>query len=188
VHKTELGAVRIDLRDEEGLKDALDAMDVRLAHAGLRAESYLLQEMASGGHEVIFGVSTDARFGPLLMFGLGGKYVEVFEDVRFGVPPLSREEASDMVHGIRGARLLHGVRGEAAAWDDEAAPVEALTPRELDVLRLLADGAVNRAIGERLGISDHTVKFHLSAIFGKLGVTTRTAAVRRALRLGWIDA
>jgi DNA-binding NarL/FixJ family response regulator len=76
----------------------------------------------------------------------------------------------------------------AAAWDDEAAPMEALTPRELDVLRLLADGAGNRAIGERLGISDHTVKFHLSAIFGKLGVTTRTAAVRRALRLGWIDA
>jgi len=115
VHKTELGAVRIDLRDEEGLRDALAAMEVRLERAGLRAESYLLQEMASGGHEVIFGVSTDARFGPLLMFGLGGKYVEVFEDVRFGVPPLSREEASDMVHGIRGAKLLQGVRGEAAA-------------------------------------------------------------------------
>lgn len=75
------------------------------------------------------------------------------------------------------------------AWhgDAEDAPHEALTPRELDVLRLLAEGAGNRAIGERLGISDHTVKFHLSAIFGKLGVSTRTAAVRRALGLGWID-
>ena len=66
-------------------------------------------------------------------------------------------------------------------------PIEALTPREHDVLMLLADGAGNRAIAERLGISDHTVKFHLSAIFGKLGVTTRTAAVRRALRLGWVE-
>jgi DNA-binding NarL/FixJ family response regulator len=66
-------------------------------------------------------------------------------------------------------------------------PVEALTPREHDVLRLLAEGAGNRAIAERLGISDHTVKFHLTAIFGKLGATTRTAAVRQALRLGWID-
>lgn len=76
----------------------------------------------------------------------------------------------------------------APAWDDDAdAPLEALTPREHDVLTLLAEGAGNRAIAERLGISDHTVKFHLSAIFGKLGVTTRTAAVRRALRLGWID-
>jgi len=66
-------------------------------------------------------------------------------------------------------------------------PLEVLTPREHDVLMLLAEGAGNRAIAERLGISDHTVKFHLSAIFGKLGVTTRTAAVRRALRLGWIE-
>jgi len=72
-----------------------------------------------------------------------------------------------------------------AARDD--APIETLTPREHDVLALLAEGAGNRAIADRLGVSDHTVKFHLSAIFGKLGVTTRTAAVRRALRLGWID-
>lgn len=71
--------------------------------------------------------------------------------------------------------------------DDPDTPLETLTPREHDVLTLLADGAGNRAIAERLGVSDHTVKFHLSAIFGKLGVTTRTAAVRRALRLGWID-
>lgn len=79
-------------------------------------------------------------------------------------------------------------RATASAWDDDAdTPLEALTPREHDVLTLLAEGAGNRAIAERLGISDHTVKFHLSAIFGKLGVTTRTAAVRRALRLGWID-
>lgn len=77
----------------------------------------------------------------------------------------------------------------AVAWvtDGDDTPHESLTPRELDVLRLLAEGAGNRAIGERLGISDHTVKFHLSAIFGKLGVSTRTAAVRRALGLGWID-
>ncbi len=83
-----------------------------------------------------------------------------------------------------------GVRpAGAASRRDEAdqPPLEALTPREHDVLMLLADGAGNRAIAERLGISDHTVKFHLSAIFGKLGVTTRTAAVRRALRLGWVE-
>lgn len=78
--------------------------------------------------------------------------------------------------------------GPVARRDEpDEPPLEALTRREHDVLMLLAEGAGNRAIAERLDISDHTVKFHLSAIFGKLGVTTRTAAVRRALRLGWIE-
>ena len=71
--------------------------------------------------------------------------------------------------------------------DREERPVESLTPRELDVLVLLADGVGNREIASRLEISEHTVKFHLSAIFGKLGASSRTDAVRRALRSGLID-
>ena len=64
---------------------------------------------------------------------------------------------------------------------------EALTPREKDVLALLADGHRNRDIAERLGISEHTVKFHLAAIFGKLGASTRTEAVRKGMKLGLIE-
>lgn len=64
---------------------------------------------------------------------------------------------------------------------------EALTPREMEVLALLADGYRNREIAERLGISEHTVKFHLAAIFGKLGASTRTEAVRKGLKLGLIE-
>ena len=71
--------------------------------------------MERGGHEVIFGISTDPRFGPLLMFGLGGRYVEVFRDVRFGVTPLAPSEARDMIRGIRGFQLLEGVRGDTPA-------------------------------------------------------------------------
>ena len=67
------------------------------------------------------------------------------------------------------------------------APVEDLTARERDVLALLADGLGNRDIAQALGISEHTVKFHLGAIFGKLGAATRTEAVRRALRLGLVE-
>jgi DNA-binding NarL/FixJ family response regulator len=67
---------------------------------------------------------------------------------------------------------------------EDVMPTESLTPREQDVLQLLAEGLPNRAIASSLGISDHTVKFHLAAIFGKLGARTRTEAVRRGLRRG----
>ena len=65
--------------------------------------------------------------------------------------------------------------------------IEALTAREHDVLALVSDGLANREIATALAISDHTVKFHLASIFGKLGVSTRTEAVQRGLRLGVID-
>jgi DNA-binding NarL/FixJ family response regulator len=70
---------------------------------------------------------------------------------------------------------------------DEGRLVDPLTARELEVLAQLADGLSNRAIASRLGISDETVKFHLSAIFGKLGASNRTDAVRQGLRKGLIE-
>ena len=70
------------------------------------------------------------------------------------------------------------------ALDD--APVESLTPRELQVLALVADGLANKAIAAQLGVSDETVKFHLGSVFGKLGASNRTDAVRQALRRGLI--
>ena len=66
-------------------------------------------------------------------------------------------------------------------------PAGRRTPRELTVLALVADGLGNREIGQELEISEHTVKFHLASIFGKLGVSSRTEAVRRGLRLGLIE-
>jgi DNA-binding NarL/FixJ family response regulator len=72
------------------------------------------------------------------------------------------------------------------AQDDAPAPVERLTRRERDVLQCLAEGLANRAIARALGISEHTVKFHLASIFGKLGATTRTEAVRLGLRQGLV--
>jgi DNA-binding NarL/FixJ family response regulator len=71
--------------------------------------------------------------------------------------------------------------------DDGDLAVEPLTARELEVLAHLADGLSNKAIATRLGISDETVKFHLSTIFGKLGASNRTDAVRQALRKGLIE-
>ena len=115
IHKSDVGAVRVDVRNAAELATAIGEIEVAVNAAGHQVKGWLLQELLRGGHEVIFGISTDARFGPLLMFGLGGKYVEVFRDVRFGVPPLTRGEAAEMVRGIRGLPLLEGVRGETGA-------------------------------------------------------------------------
>ena len=132
--------------------------------AGHALEGFLVQEMVRGGHEVIFGISTDPRFGPLLMFGLGGKYVEVFQDVRFGVTPLARHEAREMVLGIRGRKLLEGVRGEPPA--DVDALIDVLlrlaqlaqrhpTIRELDLNPFLAaaDRRSAKAVDARIRVA-----------------------------------
>lgn len=171
VHKSDIGAVAVDLRTAEELEGALAGMEEQLAAAdvegggGFRPEGYLVQEMVRGGHEVIFGITTDPRFGPLLMFGLGGRYVEVFQDVRFGVTPLRPHEAREMVTGIRGFRLLEGVRGEPGADLDllvevllRLAQLAARHPRirELDVNPFLAaaDRAGARALDVRIRVAD----------------------------------
>jgi acyl-CoA synthetase (NDP forming) len=115
VHKSELGAVAVDLRSAGELAGALAGMRERLAAAGVEADAFLVQRLLRGGTEVVFGATRDPRIGPLLMFGLGGKYVEVLRDVRFGVTPLSRGDAAAMVRGIRSFALLAGARGDAPA-------------------------------------------------------------------------
>ena len=77
--------------------------------------------------------------------------------------------------------------GARADVDDDARSNEPLTPRELEVLRLVAEGLPNKMIATRLGISDQTVKFHVASIAGKLGAENRTAAVRLAIRRGLVD-
>ena len=96
---------------------------------------------------------------------------------------LAAARASEVDHdGI----LVAGDGARASASDDEASLDEPLTPREIQVLELLAEGLPNKAIARRLGISDQTVKFHVSSISGKLGAANRTDAVRRAVRRGLI--
>ncbi|HVT59996.1 MAG TPA: acetate--CoA ligase family protein [Thermoanaerobaculia bacterium] len=164
VHKSDVGAVRLDLRGEAELVEALAAMERAVGAAGCRLDGFLVQEMARGGHEVVFGIATEPRFGPLLMFGLGGRYVEVFQDVRFGVPPLDPHEALDMVRGIHGARLLTGVRGEPAADFDllvevllRLAQLAVRHPRivELDINPFLAapDRAGAKALDGRIRVA-----------------------------------
>jgi len=74
-----------------------------------------VQEMVTNAREIIIGMNRDPQFGPLVMFGLGGIYVEVLKDVTFRVAPMSRIQADEMVRAIRSFKLLTGVRGQAAS-------------------------------------------------------------------------
>ncbi len=113
LHKTDLGAVKLDIRDVGDLVARLKELrDV--AKAGqLRAPSFLLQRQLQKGREVIVGIVQDPSFGPVVMFGLGGIYVEAMKDVAFRVPPLRLRDAEEMVRSIKAYPLLAGVRGEA---------------------------------------------------------------------------
>ena len=118
VHKMDAGGVLVDLRGPEELLAAAQKMTESVArHRGDAAAAgglgFLIQEYVRGGREVIVGMTHDPKYGPLVMFGLGGIYVETVKDVVFRVPPLTDLEAHEMIRQIRGYSLLRGVRGEA---------------------------------------------------------------------------
>ena len=120
VHKTEAGGVMLDIHTPEDLIAAGRKMSEEVKRRrpnSAMAEGqmgFLVQEYVRGGREVIVGMTHDPKFGPLVMFGLGGIYVETFNDVVFRVPPITDLEAREMIRQIRGYRLLEGVRGEPA--------------------------------------------------------------------------
>lgn len=114
IHKSEAGGVWLNIAPHE-VATAYEEMRARLGRAGFEMEGALIQEMVPRGREVILGMTSDPKFGPLLMFGLGGVYVEVLKDVVFRLAPLTNMDANRMVRAIRGWPLLEGVRGEAPA-------------------------------------------------------------------------
>ena len=135
VHKTERGAVKVDLRNGDEVAEACRAIARSLAAPAPAAASaappsapapvrFQVQPMIRGGHETILGLSHDRQFGPLLMFGLGGIFVEVMKDVAFRLAPVTDSEAREMVRSVRGYPILAGARGGPAA--DEAFLVEAV--------------------------------------------------------------
>jgi acetyl coenzyme A synthetase (ADP forming)-like protein len=117
LHKTEIGAVRLNLADEQAVRDAFEAIRSRLKqdHKLEAMEGVLVQPMLSGGVEVMVGMTRDPLFGPLLAFGLGGIHVEILGDVQFRITPLTDHDATEMVHEIKGYRLLQGYRGQPPA-------------------------------------------------------------------------
>jgi acetyl coenzyme A synthetase (ADP forming)-like protein len=149
LHKTEAGAVRVDLETAEDVVGAYGFLDDLLIETGpeARQEGVLVQRMLKGGRETIVGMTWAPRFGPIVMVGLGGVYVEVLKDVAFRVQPVSNEDASEMIRSLRGYRILEGVRGEPGVDLDLLAEVVERTSqlvgehpeiREMDINPFLA--------------------------------------------------
>ena len=125
LHKTEAGVIRLGLSDAAQVTAAYDEIMSSAAQAvpGAEINGALVQEMVSGGVEVIVGISYDDQLGPVLLFGTGGVMVEVYNDVALRHCPITRAEALDMVDQVKGSRLLKGFRGAPPADVDALADV-----------------------------------------------------------------
>ncbi|MGC1120315.1 MAG: acetate--CoA ligase family protein [Candidatus Methanofastidiosia archaeon] len=113
IHKTEVGGVRVGISSVDEVREAYtDIMTrARKKYPDANLRGIIVCEMVEKGVETILGMSSDPQFGPVVMFGLGGIYVEVLKDVSFRVAPLSRKDAEEMLHEIKTIPLLYGVRG-----------------------------------------------------------------------------
>jgi len=112
-HKSDVGGVQLNLRSEAGLSDAYQDMTrrIRREYPEAKIEGVLIQPMVTGGRELIVGGRQDRQFGPVVLVGLGGIFVEIFGEVSVRVAPISRREASEMIDELRGAAIFKGARG-----------------------------------------------------------------------------
>ena len=117
IHKSDIGGVKLNLANAAQVGKAYTEIMAAAKKANKKAviQGISVQKMARLGVEVIMGMSKDAQFGPVLMFGLGGVFVEVLKDVAFRIVPLNRRDASQMVREIKGYPLLEGYRGQEPA-------------------------------------------------------------------------
>jgi acetyl-CoA synthetase (ADP-forming) len=111
VHKSDVGGVKVGLRTPDEVARELKTMANALELRGIHAKQWLVEEMAPPGIEFVIGGVVDPEFGPMVMAGLGGVFVEVMGDVAFRICPIDRADALEMLDELRGAALLRGARG-----------------------------------------------------------------------------
>jgi acetyl coenzyme A synthetase (ADP forming)-like protein len=135
LHKSDVGGIKVGVKNDaevrEWFKTIIDR--ARAAKPDATIWGIQIQEMVTNAREIIIGMNNDPQFGPLVMFGLGGIYVEVLKDVTFRVAPMTRLQARQMIEAIRSYKLLTGVRGQAPA------DLDAITDVLLRVSQLVID-------------------------------------------------
>lgn len=117
LHKSDVGCVQLNLHNEKEIKRAYYGIlkGAEKINKDAEIEGFLIQEMIHHGHEVIIGLNTDPTFGKIILFGLGGIFVEILKDVAIRKIPITQLDAQDMIEEIRGYKILMGARGMEAA-------------------------------------------------------------------------
>jgi acetyl coenzyme A synthetase (ADP forming)-like protein len=116
-HKTDVGGVRVNIQSEEQLRAEYSDLIDKLTEKGLieGLEGVIIQEMVKGSREMVCGIATDPQYGPMMMFGLGGVFIEVLKDVIFRMAPLTDVDADEMIKSVKSYKLLEGARGTKPA-------------------------------------------------------------------------
>ena len=115
IHKSDVGGVAINLKDRNEVRIAVEKMQKKFDEANLQ---FFVQKYLPGGRELIVGAKTETKLGHLIMFGIGGIFVEVLKDVIFKITPVTSVEIEDMLSSIKAAPLLDGIRGEKGVDKD----------------------------------------------------------------------
>ncbi len=167
IHKSDAGGVKVNLANEQEVRNAFNSImsSAKNYKSDAKILGVLVQELVKGGKETIIGANHDPKFGSLLMFGMGGIYVEVLKDVVFRLAPINEQEGRDMVESIKTSKLLKGVRGEKPS--DVNALVDCLqrlsqlvtdfpeiAEFDMNPLLVLEDGKGCRAVDVRIGLAD----------------------------------
>lgn len=118
LHKSDVGGVLLGVQDAAGVRAAIEAIAARPAVRAARVDGFLVERMCDPGVELVVGSVRDPQFGPMIMVGLGGIFVEVLRDVAFRICPIDRQTAVDMLEQLRGVKLLDGIRGRPAVDRD----------------------------------------------------------------------
>jgi acyl-CoA synthetase (NDP forming) len=145
LHKSDAGGVVLNVSGRDGVRAAVTSIQMQERVRAARVDGYLIEEMCAPGVELVIGAVRDRQFGPMLMVGLGGIFVEILRDVAFRLCPITREDALAMLSELRGARLLDGARGRKAV--DRAAIVELL-------LKVGGDGGLLARLGSEIAELD----------------------------------
>jgi len=164
-HKSDVGGVQLNLMNGPAVKDAFDDMIVRTkeAYPDVTIDGVLIQPMVTGGREIIIGGKNDPQFGPVVLVGLGGIFVEVFEESVIRVAPIDRDDANKMVNELKGVHILKGARGTnpfdldavenaLVRLSDLMVDFSQITELDVNPLRVFYQGSGCRALDARISV------------------------------------